>query len=126
MTDDEVIEIAEEVLEKAAVYGTPDVNSFQVGGSHYQGEYTQQHWDYCWERRFDPFQYVITKYVERHRRKNGLEDLEKAQHYLAKYIDLLKIEKARMDAAQTAAAPAATTGAATASEPILERLAKGH
>src|SRR6187549_2849903 len=70
-------------------------NDYQVGGSHYQGEYTQQHWDYAWERQFDPFQYVITKYVERHKKKNGLEDLRKAQHYLAKYIELLEEQEAR-------------------------------
>ena len=68
----------------------PDPNSYQVGGSHYQGEYTQQHWDYAWERQFDQFQYVITKYVERHKKKNGIEDLRKAQHYLAKYIGLVE------------------------------------
>lgn len=68
----------------------PKPNDMQVGGTHYQGEYTQQHWDYAWERGFDYFQYVITKYVERHKLKNGLEDLRKAQHYLAKYIELLE------------------------------------
>lgn len=80
------------LAEKAKVYAAPtgDVNSYQVGGSHYQGDYTQQHWDYCWERGFDQFQYVITKYVERWKRKNGLEDLEKARHYLDKYISLVK------------------------------------
>jgi len=66
-------------------------NDIQIGGDHYRkGQYTQQHWDYCWERGFDQFQYCITKYVERHKYKNGLEDLYKARHHLDKYISLLE------------------------------------
>lgn len=64
-------------------------NDRQVGGDHYQGS-DVQHWDYAWGHDFDFFQYVITKYVERHKRKNGLEDLRKARHYLDKYIELLE------------------------------------
>jgi hypothetical protein len=63
-------------------------NDRQEGGDHYQGDYTQQHWDYCWERKFNFLQYVITKYVERYQRKNGVEDLKKALHYLEKLIEL--------------------------------------
>ncbi len=70
-------------------------NSRQVGGNHYQGEFAQQHWDYAWERDFDYFQGVITKYVERWKRKNGLEDLRKAQHYLEKYIELVEAAAAK-------------------------------
>ena len=56
-------------------------NQRQEGGS--------QHWDYCWERQFDLYQYCITKYVERWKRKNGVNDLIKAKHYLEKYIELV-------------------------------------
>lgn len=75
-------------------------NDRQEGGDHYKGAYTQEHWDYAWQRNFDFFQYVITKYVERHKRKKGLEDLRKAAHYLQKYIELLEAAsptKADMD-----------------------------
>lgn len=61
----------------------------QVGGDHYQG-FTQQHWEYCYERRFDCFQYIITKWVERWRKKGGLEDLKKARHALDAYIELVE------------------------------------
>lgn len=69
-------------------------NDKQVGGTHYKGDDKNeiQHWDYCWIKKFDPFQYQITKYVERWRRKNGLEDLRKARHFLDKYIELAETE----------------------------------
>lgn len=77
-------------------------NDYQVGGDHYSRNknLTQQHWDYCWERGFDQFQYCITKYVERHKDKNGLDDLYKAKHHLEKYIEVMLEEvKKQEDAA---------------------------
>lgn len=68
-------------------------NDKQVGGDHYRTRSGMQHWDWCWENRYDQFQYCITKYVDRHKRKNGLEDLYKARHHLEKYIELLEAEK---------------------------------
>lgn len=63
-------------------------NSRQIGGNHYKvgGE---EHWDRAWRLRWDPFQYQITKYVERWKDKGGIDDLKKAQHFLEKYIELL-------------------------------------
>ena len=65
-------------------------NEEQIGGDHYKcnENITQQHWDYAWEHGFDQFQYCITKYVERWKKKNGIEDLYKARHHLQKYIEL--------------------------------------
>jgi hypothetical protein len=40
----------------------------------------------------DFFQYQITKYVSRAKKKNGLEDLKKAQHFLEKYIEVVEAE----------------------------------
>ena len=67
-------------------------NEYQVGGDHYikkadgSGE---QHWDMIW-RLYGSGYFVgcITKYVLRYRDKNGLQDLEKARHYLEKLIEL--------------------------------------
>lgn len=63
-------------------------NNRQVGGTHYKtgGE---EHWD----RQFrlngaGYFIGCITKYVERYRDKNGIQDLEKAIHYIEKLIEL--------------------------------------
>ena len=67
-------------------------NDRQVGGSHYKtgGE---EHWDRAWRLNYDPFQYIITKWVERHREKGGLQDLEKARHALDKYIEVIQEEE---------------------------------
>lgn len=63
-------------------------NARQVGGSHYKtgGE---EHWDRQW-RLFGPAYFIgqITKYVERYQTKNGVQDLEKAKHFLEKLIEL--------------------------------------
>ena len=64
-------------------------NERQVGGSHYGGG-AQQHWDMVVQHDLDYFQGQITKYVMRWKAKNGLQDLEKAQHFLEKYIEEIK------------------------------------
>ena len=62
-------------------------NTRQVGGKHYNSQY--QHWDFAHEAFGDGyFQGQITKYVFRWRKKNGLEDLNKAAHFLQKLIEL--------------------------------------
>jgi len=63
-------------------------NKRQVGGDHYVGQV--QHWDWAASEDLDYFQGAITKYVARWKKKNGLEDLKKAQNYLEKYIELNK------------------------------------
>ncbi len=69
-------------------------NEYQVGGDHYRKKDSDtQHWDYATARSFDFFQYQITKYVERWRDKNGIVDLEKAKHFLEKYIEVEKAKK---------------------------------
>lgn len=61
-------------------------NGRQVGGTHY-GLREYQHWDMVIEFGLDYFQGQITKYVMRWDKKNGVQDLEKAAHFLQKYID---------------------------------------
>lgn len=61
-------------------------NETQVGGSHYASAI--QHWDYVWANKLNYFQAQITKYVTRYQKKNGIEDLLKAQHFLLKLIEL--------------------------------------
>ena len=68
-------------------------NTRQVGGQHY-GLGVRQHWDLVVEFDLDYFQGQITKYVMRWNKKNGLEDLKKAQHFLEKYIE--EIEAGRI------------------------------
>ena len=65
-----------------------NANDYQVGGNHYRA--TVGHWDYtmrCLGGRYLEGQ--ITRYVTRWRKKNGLQDLEKALHYLQKLREVL-------------------------------------
>ena len=59
-----------------------DVNDMQIGGTHYRSKY--QHWDYVCDTRMPYLLACATKYVSRWRDKNGVEDLRKSMHYLAK------------------------------------------
>jgi hypothetical protein len=63
-------------------------NDYQISGDHYRTPI--QHWDFVVANGLDHFQAAITKYVVRWRRKGGIEDLKKAQHYLAKYMELIE------------------------------------
>lgn len=65
-------------------------NNKQVGGNHYK-KGGEEHWDRQW-RLYGRGYFVgcITKYVERYHEKNGLEDLQKAAHFLEKLIELEK------------------------------------
>lgn len=65
-----------------------EFNDTQVGGNHYRATEGEQHWDRVHRLRLDYFQAQITKYTERAWEKNGVEDLEKAYHFLGKYIEL--------------------------------------
>lgn len=60
------------------------VNKKQIGGTHYKGRKIQ-HWDYAAQLPYLEGQ--ATKYIDRHARKNGKEDLLKAIHYLEKAIE---------------------------------------
>lgn len=62
-------------------------NERQVGGDHYKNG-GEEHWDRVHRLGLDYFQGQITKYVERCWEKNGVEDLQKARHFLDKYIEL--------------------------------------
>lgn len=61
-------------------------NDTQVGGTHYKTPL--EHWDFVERNRLS---YVIgcaTKYVTRHKKKAGPEDLAKAGHYTDKALEL--------------------------------------
>lgn len=58
-------------------------NDSQIAGNHYKSNY--QHWDWCLEALQNRYlEGQVTKYVARWRKKNGLQDLEKALHFLQK------------------------------------------
>lgn len=61
-------------------------NTRQTGGSHYQTEI--QPWDFIIANNLGWCEGNVVKYVSRHKNKNGIEDLRKAQHYLEKLIEV--------------------------------------
>lgn len=74
-------------------------NTRQIAGNHYikYGEF--QVWDAWWHWNLDAFEANIIKYVMR--TKGGfakrLEDLDKAEHYLQKYKELLAQQLQQQD-----------------------------
>lgn len=62
-----------------------EVNDYQIGGDHYAKEY--QHWDFVCDTGMHYLLACFTKYITRWRKKNGIEDLKKPLHYLAKAED---------------------------------------
>ena len=63
-------------------------NARQVGGLHYRSAI--QHWDFVIANDIPYLEAQVIKYVCRWRKKNGLADLEKAQHFLQKLIEVNK------------------------------------
>ena len=59
----------------------------QIGGSHYKDK-TIQPWDYIIANDLGYLEGNVVKYVSRWKNKNGIEDLKKAQHYLAKLLEV--------------------------------------
>lgn len=62
-------------------------NDKQIAGTHYKSKGKIQHWDYCDANDVPYLESACTKYVQRWREKNGLQDLQKALHYLEKRIE---------------------------------------
>lgn len=64
-----------------------DANKYQVGGAHYKNDY--EHWDLMLDNGLG-VDYLVgqaTKYVSRWRKKNGLQDLQKALHFTNKLLE---------------------------------------
>lgn len=72
-------------------------NDKQINGDHYRGAI--QTWDYIVANDLGFLEGNIVKYVTRFRKKNGVQDLLKAQHYLQK---LIEVENERLRRASSA------------------------
>lgn len=68
-------------------------NDRQVAGSHYRGDY--QHWDFVNDTRMGYHAGNATKYIARHRKKHGTEDLKKALHYIEKLREMQEAAEAK-------------------------------
>lgn len=67
--------------------GLLSANQRQVGGDHYKNG-VLEHWDLIEQYGIGYLEGCATKYIARWRKKNGLQDLEKADHYVQKLIEL--------------------------------------
>ena len=65
----------------------PTANDMQIGGDHYMDK-TIQPWDYIVSNDLGFLEGNIIKYITRWNYKGGVQDLRKAQHYLAKLIEV--------------------------------------
>jgi len=63
-----------------------DALKIQEGGDHYNDPI--QPVEYIYANNIPFIEGNIIKYISRHRKKNGLEDLKKARHYINLLIDL--------------------------------------
>lgn len=62
-------------------------NERQIGGDHYKNG-VLEHWDVIERYGVGYLEGCATKYIARWRKKNGLQDLEKASHYVQKLLEL--------------------------------------
>ena len=65
-----------------------ETNKTQVGGSHYRTRTDMQHWDLMAAHGVGYLEGQASRYVFRWRKKNGIEDLQKARHFLLKIIEV--------------------------------------
>lgn len=64
----------------------------QVGGGHYK-DCPIQPVEYIFKNNLNFLQGNVVKYTTRYKDKNGIEDLEKAKHYLEMLIEFEKNKK---------------------------------
>ena len=68
-------------------------NNVQHGGTHYKDKAVQP-WDYIIGNNLGYLEGNVVKYVSRWRDKGGIQDLQKARHYLDK---LIEVESRKLD-----------------------------
>lgn len=66
----------------------------QISGSHYKSQAIQPV-EYIHANNIGYFEGNVIKYVTRWKNKNGVQDLEKAKHYLELLIELEKANETR-------------------------------
>lgn len=63
-----------------------EANETQIAGQHYRASI--QTWDYILAHDLGFLEGNVIKYVTRYRKKDGIQDLLKARHYLDKLIEV--------------------------------------
>ncbi|RPJ29890.1 MAG: DUF3310 domain-containing protein [Verrucomicrobiaceae bacterium] len=74
-------------IEVVAEPTLPALDAFQIGGNHYT-KLAIQPWEVIENNEMGFFDGNALKYLMRFRDKGGVQDLEKARHYLDKLIEL--------------------------------------
>ena len=74
-----------DIIKQGQDMTTQDANAVQIGGDHYKTEI--QPWDFIVANDLGYLEGNIIKYVSRYKKKGGMADLLKAQHYLQKLIE---------------------------------------
>lgn len=65
-------------------------NETQIGGQHYKSSI--QHWDFVAANKIPYLEAMIIKYLTRWRKKNGVEDLYKAKHFMQKLFETENVD----------------------------------
>jgi hypothetical protein len=73
---------------KNSNYPQPSANDIQHGGNHYKKYGNLQPWDVITEWNLGYLEGTALKYIARWRDKNGIEDLNKAIHFLQKAVEV--------------------------------------
>ena len=71
-----------------------EANNKQHGGTHYKKYGNLQPWDVVVQWELGYLEGTALKYIARWRDKNGIEDIQKAIHFLEK---LIEVEKAKQE-----------------------------
>ena len=66
---------------------TMSANDIQVAGNHYKDQAIQT-WDYIVANNIGYLEGNAIKYLSRWKKKGGIDDLRKAEHYVKKLIEI--------------------------------------
>ena len=72
-------------------------NNKQVGGKHYSKYGDLQPWDVVVQWNLGYLEGTALKYIARWRDKNGIEDIQKAIHFLEKLVEVEKQKQKQVD-----------------------------
>ena len=70
----------------------PSANEVQVGGTHYKQFKGMEPWDVITGWGLGYLDGTALKYIARWKHKNGVQDLEKAIHFLQKAVEVEKMK----------------------------------
>jgi hypothetical protein len=79
-------------MKEAIIPAGQIANGRQVGGGHYR-EMGVQPWDAILDWELGYLDGCAVKYISRWRRKGGVQDIEKARHFLDKLIEVERAKK---------------------------------